>query len=298
MAGHDELAGDGEGIAAVTTGEPPSYRQIVEAENRDPPVGWEVSLGGQRLGWALDRHKMRSNGPDGNSRPRSLRYMPLDAIIPAWLRPISRFIGKPDEKMSMDASTELAIDTFGRLFRFDSCVQLEPLDNAVTMQGLVDRGQLILTVRSGKLSFVHEVSLPPKALLADVLSPPSRLPGLHVGQTWSVPAINPLGWDKSPIEIIQANVEDPEPISWNGSMVNALRVVYRNDSGSGNNSEVPKGTLWVRQRRRGVETAGDVHQFDAPVCPPAGQNNRQNRRGRRQAVVDDRQQSADTQNHD
>ena len=84
------------------------------------------------------------------------------------------------------------------------------------MRGTVEGGQLELVVRSGDQSFSHEVSLPPKALLADALSPQTRLPGLHVGQTWSVPVFNPLWPSKSPIEIISAKVEESEAILWNG----------------------------------------------------------------------------------
>ena len=49
-------------LPPLLVGEPPSYRQIIEAQNRDPPVGWQVLWKGQPLGWALTDTKLQPNG--------------------------------------------------------------------------------------------------------------------------------------------------------------------------------------------------------------------------------------------
>jgi hypothetical protein len=122
---------------------------------------------------------------------------------------------------------------------------------------------LDLQVRSGNQSFGYEVPLPPKSLLSDALSPQTRLPGLHIGQSWSVPIFNPLWPTKSPIEIITATVESSEPLCWSGVVENAWLVVYRHDSGSAKAGQNVKGRLWVR--RDGAVLQQEAMLFDSPV---------------------------------
>ena len=191
------------------------------------------------------------------------------------------------------------IDSFGRLLRFDSAVQLEPLNEVISMQGTVEGGQLELLVRAGNQSFSHEVSLPPKALLSDALSPQTQLPGLHVGQTWTVPVYNPLWPTKSPIEIIYAKVEGTEPIFWNGAIEDAWLVVYRSDSGSGAGSRArTRGQALGPPRRHRAAAGGDAVRFDHHVRPSARQGSRETRRDGRPAVVDVRPTGRWAEDHD
>ena len=106
--------------------------------------------------------------------------------------------------------------------------------------------------------------LPPKALLSDALSPQTCLPGLHVGQKWSVPVFNPLWPTKSPIEIISAEVEGSETIVWNGTAEKVWLVVYRRDSGTaGDSDHNVQGKLWVQ--RDGAVLRQESMLFDSPV---------------------------------
>jgi hypothetical protein len=234
-------------LPPLLIGEPPSYQEIVEAQNRELPVGWEVSLNGQRIGWALTDAKQQKTGLTEIHGRAHFDALPIEAVMPGWVRPISRLISKPVRQLHVDARSELLIDTFGRLLRFDSAVRVEPWSELVSVRGEVQEGQLRFVVSSGELLFSYEVALPPRALLSDALSPQSRLPGLHVGQTWSVPIFNPLLPSRTPIEIIRATVEDTQPIFWNGGNELTRVVVYRRDSGSGpEGSQAPQGKLWVR----------------------------------------------------
>jgi hypothetical protein len=251
-------------LPPLLVGEPPSYSQVIDAQNLDPPVGWNVFWKSQQLGWALTDTKKQPTGLTEIRGRVHFDTLPLGAMAPIWLRPFVGLAKKPVDKLHMDASSELLIDTFGRLLRFESSVQLPPLIDMVSMRGIVEGGQLELLVRSGNQSFSHEISLPPKALLSDALSPQTRLPGLHVGQTWSVPIFNPLWPTKSPIEIISAAVEGTDPILWNGEIINAWLVVYRHDSGSGAGAnQNVKGKLWVR--RDGVVLKQETILFDSPI---------------------------------
>ncbi len=251
-------------LPPLLVGEPPSYRQVIEAQNQDPPAGWKVSWKGKPLGWALTDTKMRQTGlTEVDGRVHFDRF-PIGDMMPIWLQPFLALAKKPVDGLSLDASSVMLIDAFGRLLRFDSAVQLPPLIDEITMRGTVEGGQLQLLVRSGEQSLSHELSLPPKALLADALSPQTRLPGLHVGQTWSVPVFNPLWPTKSPIEVISAEVEAPETILWNGEPVRALVVVYRHDSGTGSGaSQNVQCKLWVRHD--GVVLRQEAMLFDSSI---------------------------------
>ena len=94
----------------------------------------------------------------------------------------------------------------------------------------------------------QEIPLPDDAVMADGLSPQTQLPGLHEGQTWSVPICNPLSMSGMSLEILQAKVESLTKVSWGGRDVEAWEVVYRGDPGLGLGSKRRiRGRLWVRR---------------------------------------------------
>lgn len=234
-------------LPPLRIGEPPSYAEIIDAQNHELPVGWELSIDGKRIGWALTDTKKSASGPAEIRGRAHFDSLPIQSVAPGWLQPISRLIGTSTDGLRMDAVSVLELDTLGRLLRFDSTVRLEPGVEAMNMRGIVESGTLQLIASSGGVSLTYEVPLPPKALMSDALSPQSRLPGLHVGQTWSVPVFNPLWPSKNPIEIIRATVEDTQPLFWGGANEEAWVVVYRRDSGSGAEADkLPSGKLWVR----------------------------------------------------
>ena len=49
-------------LPPLLAGDPPSYRTILEARKRQPPVGWRMALNGRRLGWALCTTGRQPNG--------------------------------------------------------------------------------------------------------------------------------------------------------------------------------------------------------------------------------------------
>jgi hypothetical protein len=252
-------------LPSFVIGEPPSYLEVIEAQNREPAVGWEIFLDGRRIGWALTETKRLPTRLTEIHGRAHFDVLPVQAVMPAWLQPFSRLLGKSPPELKMDGRSELSIDTFGRLLRFDSAVHVEPWDEMVSIHGAVDEGQLKCDVRTGEFSFAYVFPLPPKSLLSDALSPQSRLPGLHVGQTWTVPVFNPLWPSTSPIEIIHATVEESEPIVWGGVKTETRRVVYRRDPGSGpKGSQKPQGQLWVG--RDGAVLRQEVILSKSTIC--------------------------------
>jgi hypothetical protein len=101
-----------------------------------------------------------------------------------------------------------------------------------------------VTVRSGKFVYTTQSFLPTDALVGDVLSPRDRLPGLRVGQTWTVPVYSPFRPATSPMEILQASVERETRLTHAGVSTPVLLVIYRAETGS-TGSQVLRGRVWV-----------------------------------------------------
>jgi hypothetical protein len=253
-------------LPAFRIGTPPSYDEIVKDQISAPPVGWRMySQGGAQLGWALTDTKPQATQLN-EIRGRVHFDMPLEAMMPGLLQSLVRYLQKPSENLRIDARSVLTIDPLGRLVRFDSAVRLDPFHETIGLKGVVEEGRkLQLEVRIGNrpIETPKEIELPSDALLTDILSPQTRLPGLRLNQTWTVPVYSPFMPDK-PLEIIHATVERMEPYTWNGPTENVWYVVYRGDAGIAVGGEPPvRGEVWVR--RDGVVLQQKVMLFDAAL---------------------------------
>jgi hypothetical protein len=192
--------------------------------------------------------------------------LPFEEMVHGLLQPLSKLIGQQNKYLRMDARSLLIIDPFGQLIRFDSAMQFEPSQEVVTVKGTLNRGQLELTLRTGGASFTSNVPMPSESLLCDVFSPQTQLPGLRVGQKWTVPICNPLWPSKTPLEILQAKVEDTERIMWNDGIEEVWLVVYRSvsDTEVGDQAS-PKGRIWVRRDSAGTVLRQQVMLLDSSV---------------------------------
>jgi hypothetical protein len=150
----------------------------------------------------------------------------------------------------MEARSRLEIDPLGRLSFISSRMQVVGFDAEIVILGKVQGTTIKGTVRAGSLFQSFERYLPPDALMGDELSPQARIPGLRVGQEWTVPVYSPLRFsdNRNPVEILHAKVEGYESIPSGDESVLALAVVYRSDSGSIlGGSQSPRGKLWVAE---------------------------------------------------
>jgi hypothetical protein len=232
-------------VPSLWVGQPPNYQMIVAAQ-RPEPVGWELWINNRQLGWALSTFEIQGQGLKEIHSSVHFDDLPLQELTSGWGRAVFRLIDQPSSKFEMDVKSILTIDSLGKLLRFDSRIQLEPLKNVLRMQGIVDGMQLRVEVRSGDFSYSTELPLPQHALLSDSLSPQTQLPNLAIGQTWSVPALSPLRPTSNLMEMLHALVEKKEPIYWNMEIYDAFLVVYHTDPGIGFGSRSPAhGKLWV-----------------------------------------------------
>jgi hypothetical protein len=223
-----------------------------------------MSLNGQPLGWALSETTLQSSGLIDIHGCVHFDTLPLEDVMPRWLRSLTKLIRQPANGLKMDAKSVLNIDPLGHLLRFDSSVRVDPLNEIISSQGIVEGRQLHLTVRSGSMTFANDLYLPPNSLVCDALSPQNTLPGLRMGQQWTVPVYSPLWPARSPLEIIHALVESNETIVWNNQAETCRLVVYRSDSGSpADRNQNVRGRLWARQD--GTVLRQQVCLFDSTI---------------------------------
>jgi hypothetical protein len=233
----------------LSVGEPPSVTKVIEAQRQKPVVGWRLLFGERPLGWALEDTKLQTIGLTEIRGRVHFDALPLEEMVPVWLQPVSRLLGKSSEKLQLDARSVLTVDGLGHMVRFESALRFDPWSEVISVRGMVDGGQVQLQIRTSAGLVEQVVPLPSNALLSDAFSPQSQteLPGLRAGQTWTVPVYSPLWPDKNKFEILGAEVEGTESIFWNGEMVSAWLVVYRSESGNGaGNNHRPRGRVWVR----------------------------------------------------
>jgi hypothetical protein len=237
-------------LPPLQRGDPPSFRSIYgELDSSSPPICWSMTWNDQPIGWAMSRSARSTSGmTEIHSRVHFSR-IPLEEMAPVWMRAVVSNAATPLGNLQMDALSQMEIDPLNHLSGFRSSIRVARLPDAIVMQGTVEGTQLKLRVDAGDMSYSTERYLPEDALVGDELSPQAQMPGLHVGQTWTVPVYNPLRPPDSPMEILQATVEGHELIAWNGIGADALLVVYRSDPGSAfGTARMPRGKLWVGRK--------------------------------------------------
>ncbi len=237
-------------LPPLSRGEPPNYQTVYAAQTPDapdPPVGWKIGWNDHELGWAVSRVDHSPNGvTEVHSRVHFDR-IPLEDMASKLLRLMMGATIASAEQMKIDAGSTLEIDPLGKLAGFRSRLRVSDLPDVIQIRGTVEGSELTVTFNYGNVVRPPmKQFLPPDAMIGDELSPQGRMPGLHVGQTWTMPVCSPLRPEQAKIEILQASVEDRETIQWNGNDVPTLVVVYRADSGTGFRSvREPRGKLWV-----------------------------------------------------
>ena len=261
-------------LPPLVIGEPPSYATVVDTAGPQPPVGWDLAWDGRRLGWAVNTMRKQIDQTTEIRSHIHFEKLPLQRWLPLWLRPM---LAAGSGRAAMEAESNMTIDPLGRLSEFDSALRLHPFQSLVRVRGWLDGNKLRLSIRVADFAADPEVSLPPGASLADSLAPQVRLPGLWVGQTWTVSSYspmnflsNPIGFleGQNPLEVLQARVEKLVPFLWHGQREHVWLVVYSKDGGL-NSWSSPAATicnqLWVRRDgtilRQEVMLGGSVLSF-------------------------------------
>lgn len=237
-------------LPPLLVGEPPSYQTIVKQPAiEQQPVNWEILLDGKRVGEAVNRRELLDEGVTRLESRVLLERLPLGSWPMGRIASLAGSPGGAAGKFDLDLETHstIEIDPLGRLVSFEIVLRLGPLKRAVVLLGSVDVDQLTLHVRCGDFSYETTSYLSEDTLIGDALSPQPRLPGLKVGQSWTMPVYSPLAPQNRPVEILQATVKRQELLPWNGAVVRTLLVTYRQDTGAGLTADAePQARAWVR----------------------------------------------------
>lgn len=235
-------------LPPLLVGEPPSYQTIVDAGRSEPPTAWQLAINGRSVGWALTTITVQPSGITEMGSHVHFDELPLEQLTPVWLRALVRWVEKPALRQAMDARSTLFLDPLGRLTRFESTMGVGAAKDVICLTGEIVGSQALVSVRSGEFVYRSEVYLPSGALLSDALQPQTRLPGLRQGQAWTVPVYSPLRPPNAPLEILHAEVQGYEVLSWEDRVERVWLVVYQSDPGAGSSSrQEPRGRLWVRR---------------------------------------------------
>ncbi len=231
-------------LPPLLVGEPPTYRSTLQEQHR--VIAWRLEWNGQPIGWSASKVLPAEDGVTEVHSRMLLDDLPLKEMSPYWLRPLLAQLGT----MDMDARSRVEIDPLGALSHFRSTVRIGEIADAVRVRGHVDGSQLHVEVRSGEFQYKKQLPLPPDALVGNELTPQAELPGLRVGQSWTMPVYSPF-YPNQPLEIWQASVDEEGMLQWNDEMVTTRIVSYRADSGAAlGASTKPRGRLWVARDGR------------------------------------------------
>ncbi len=232
-------------LPPLKRGDPPSFRSVYgNLEVTSTPIRWSVSWNNAPIGTASSETVHPTAGMTEIHSHVHFWRIPVEEMAPVWMRGLLR--SSMTGALQMDAYSRMEIDPLNRLTGFRSSIHIGDVPGEIVMQGTIDGSQLKLRVDAGEITYNTERFMPRDALIGDELSPQARMPGLHVGQNWTVPVYNPLRPPDSPMEILQATVEGHELLSWNRTGVDTLVVVYRTDSGAAfGAARLPRGKLWV-----------------------------------------------------
>lgn len=251
-------------LPSLMVGDPPDRVATLCAQAEEECVGYEVLWQEERIGGALIRADRMASGATLIDGQVHFEHLPIRRIIPGVLLEFLGLHNSVPDDIALDAENQVLFHANGGLQRFDSTVSLDPSISMVKVEGFVAGETLILTIRSGGVTYETRRPLPHRAMISDGLMPQSRMPGLREGRKWTVEVYSPLRPRTSPMEIMQAEVVGRDLITWNGHLENPWLVVYRGDPGS-DVARAGKEHAWLWVRDDGVVLQHRISVLDGSL---------------------------------
>jgi hypothetical protein len=200
------------------------------------------------MGWAVSAHNTDKNGFTTIVSHVHFDFVPLDDMLPMILSGFWNSMVQTDQKdFSMDAESELKIDTHGQLYKLSLIISTPSIPTPIRISGNVSEKKLRLRIRMGDYQESVQYDYAGDAILGNDLMPQTRMPNLYLGQEWTVPVYSPFRTKSgTSVEMFQAKVESRDSISWSGSETPTWQVVLRRESGAlFGNSRAARTKLWV-----------------------------------------------------
>ena len=141
------------------TGEPPVYETSVNDKPR-PPVAWHVYLNERRLGWALSEISQQSTDTTEIHSLVHFDNLPLDEILPAYLRVIARESTHAAGSTELEVESNLITNPLNQLVSFYSKFRPKSGQSLVRIDGTVEGDKLKLAVHMGDTAWDTELPMP------------------------------------------------------------------------------------------------------------------------------------------
>ncbi|MGP0070769.1 MAG: RrF2 family transcriptional regulator [Bryobacteraceae bacterium] len=195
--------------------------------------------------------------------------LPLDEILPAYLRVIARESTHAAGSTELEVESNLITNPLNQLVSFYSKFRPKSGQSLVRIDGTVEGDKLKLAVHMGDTAWDTELPMP-EDKIRDSFAPEMQLRGLHLGQSWTIVSYSPLALPSHPLDMIRgrpptevlfARVEEEVPLPWNGALEPTWVVVYRTDAGeSPDNDKNIRNRLWIHHD--GTVVRQEVHLGD------------------------------------
>ena len=199
-------------LPSFLTGDPPNYKRILAAKEKESDVGWRIMINGKSVGWAAGGVENRRDSMRVLTNWVHFDRLPLEEVAPGWLGSMAQMTNLGSLEMAFDCDSKIYIDPLGRLSLWEATIHLDELKNFIRAEGKVDQNTLKVNVRVAGASYETELDINRDALINDAFAPETQLPGLQWHQSWTVELCNPLKSPQSPVQILQARVERVEPL--------------------------------------------------------------------------------------
>lgn len=228
-----------------STGSPPV--PVVSRDDRPGPVAWTVRWNGAAMGWAVAESRPSAAGGMTVENRLHCEHLDLGEVLPSWGSPLLRNLAPPLGTVSFDARGRFTIEPTGRLRSFVSIVTMPGSQEPLQLSGTVNGDTVHVHAQAGSLAYDTSRRLPQRVMISDALTPQATMPGLYEGRRWLQPVLNPLRTTQAAVEVLHAVVEPRETLYWDGQLVQAHVVAYRDDPTA---DREPACRLWVDQEGR------------------------------------------------
>lgn len=253
-------------VPPFVVGNPPSMRVILDSMDEESSlVGWDLRIGGKHIGWAINRFEKTSYGAQEFQTFVELRHLSLNSILSDAFSSMLKWRQPEDAddalsiELAIDSWTRLTIDTLG--YPSHLITEFTVTDNAllgngkmgdvpnfrIRLQGEVVGDTLQLDLSIGDFKYKRIFSIPRDAMITDSLAPMGELPGLRVGQSWTVPVFSPFqAGAERPMELLEARVTRMDTVVWEDMAVRCM-VVELSEAGqqSLTSNRGIRGRSWV-----------------------------------------------------
>jgi hypothetical protein len=232
------------------------------AAGKLPPIFWEITLNGTRIGWAShDVQRLADGQGRVQSTVRIDRLSVDDVMHQGWgglggllARGLSGGASREAVVVRLLVTSSMQFDHFGQLQGFECLVSEDAWGECVRMQGAVRDDHLFVqayllmsgTDGEGRKEPVYQTKLPlpPDQIVVDSLAPRPRFGRLRVGQSWTFETYNPLRPTR-PLQRVVASVVGRQTIRFGQRDERTYHVRYVEADDDGLSLERDLGELWV-----------------------------------------------------